>query len=284
MCHLISQDKTKENNSQTSTFLYLIIQLLTSMGILVTVIGVLPTPQKTILIMFILIIKIGVWPFHLWYIKILSQLNIKIKTFLLIITWQKILPLGLMSFIPSLYIFIVIGFLSIISPLAKIKQSISIKSLMVLSSLNNNGWLVILCCIRYYYSCPFLTIYSLALSITIHFIKNIKTKNWKTSRTLWQNFTIMSNIRGFPPIIIFSGKIMVLFFFINQSLNISIIALSLIVIAFVFIYSYSSRLLNNILTRPNKIIITRKNINLRLIFITSFFSFILLLIIILGIT
>jgi NADH-ubiquinone oxidoreductase chain 2 len=87
-----------------------------------------------------LIIKRGVAPFHFWFPNVIEGLN-WINNFILI-TWQKIAPIILLSFCLNLFLFnLTIIFSIFIGALGGLNQT-SLRKLIAFSSINHLGWIL----------------------------------------------------------------------------------------------------------------------------------------------
>lgn len=87
-----------------------------------------------------LIIKLGAAPFHFWFPNVLEGLN-WINNFI-IITWQKIAPIIIISYSIINYIIIIIIIFSIVAgSLGGLNQT-SIRKIIAFSSINHIGWML----------------------------------------------------------------------------------------------------------------------------------------------
>lgn len=87
-----------------------------------------------------LIIKRGISPFHFWFPNVIEGFN-WINNIILI-TWQKIAPIILLSFCINFYFFIFAIFCSIfIGSIGGLNQT-SLRKLIAYSSINHLGWII----------------------------------------------------------------------------------------------------------------------------------------------
>lgn len=88
-----------------------------------------------------LILKLGAAPFHFWFPNVIE--NISWINCLILITWQKLAPMIIISYLINLnclsFIFIILS--SLIGRLAGLNQ-ISIRKLISFSSINHLGWML----------------------------------------------------------------------------------------------------------------------------------------------
>lgn len=88
-----------------------------------------------------ILIKIGSAPFHFWFPRVTEGLNW--NSILLLITWQKIAPLIILSYSINFYYLVVIVVFSIIfGSLGGLNQT-SLRKLIAFSSINHLGWIII---------------------------------------------------------------------------------------------------------------------------------------------
>nr|YP_010350423.1 NADH dehydrogenase subunit 2 [Chagasia sp. 1 SJ-2020]UOK09904.1 NADH dehydrogenase subunit 2 [Chagasia sp. 1 SJ-2020] len=94
-----------------------------------------------ILILSALFLKSGAAPFHFWFPEVMEGLSW--INGLILMTWQKIAPLMLISYNIMFYFFsIIIVFSMVIGALNGLNQ-VSIRKLMAFSSINHLGWMIL---------------------------------------------------------------------------------------------------------------------------------------------
>lgn len=227
-----------------------------------------------------LLIKIGSTPFHWWFPNIIEGLN-WINCFILI-TWQKISPIILLSYyINNYFIIIIIIFNTLIGAIRGFNQT-SIRKLISFSSINNLGWILAALIIRenlwiiYFLFYSFLSFFIcyIFFYINIFYLNQIINLNFNfiVKISLFINFF---SLRGLPPFLGFFPKwIIINYIIINKIFFINFIFLisSLIILFFYIRIIYLSLLLNFFKLKWFKIII--KNNFLKII---NFFSFISLI-------
>lgn len=199
--------------------------------------------------------KIGVWPIHGWYIKLISRLEIKQISIIIIITWQKILPVVLVTTIQTrqilqtMVLIIVVG--TILRSLARLNQKFEIKKIIAISSINNNSWIIVRRLVSISCIFLFLCIYSITLVLTLGLIEKIRVKSKRLIKNFWLNTIIVGNISGLPPLALFWAKILVIKAIIKREIP-SEIALTLIVSACLLIYHYLWMTINETIRTPEK--------------------------------
>ena len=141
-------------------------------------------------------------------------MHIRDKTFLILLTIQKILPIVLLSFlnINLLLLFTIIIFMTLLTSIINLKKTSSIKRILGLSSLNNNSWFMISFFLSIKIFFLFLLFYSLSLIVLLKYL--IKIKNYKIKMLIrfWLIILLVSNIGGIPPFSLFWIKSIILKF------------------------------------------------------------------------
>lgn len=228
-----------------------------------------------------LIIKRGVAPFHFWFPNVIEGLN-WINNFILI-TWQKIAPLVLLSFCLNLFFFISTIFFSIfIGAIGGLNQT-SLRKIIAFSSINHLGWILrniinnenIWKIYFLFYSFLSFSIIFLFFNFKLFNINQIFYIKFKTKiQKLIINIPLLS-LGGLPPFLGFFPKWLTIETIIYNNFFILIfliINFTLITLYFYIRISYSAFLLNHNLSNWNFswIFINYKNFNLLNFFI--FFS------------
>nr|QID04132.1 NADH dehydrogenase subunit 2 [Dacus ciliatus] len=96
--------------------------------------------HNDLIILSSLLMKSGAAPFHFWFPNVMEGLSW--MNALILMTWQKIAPLMLISYITqNNFIFMIIILSSIIGALGGLNQT-SLRKLMAFSSINHLGWML----------------------------------------------------------------------------------------------------------------------------------------------
>nr|YP_009093639.1 NADH dehydrogenase subunit 2 [Plutella xylostella]AIS35851.1 NADH dehydrogenase subunit 2 [Plutella xylostella] len=201
-----------------------------------------------------LLMKMGSAPFHFWFPNIMEGLS-WLNCFILM-TWQKITPMILLSyyFFNNFLIFIMI-MNSIIGALGGINQ-ISLRKLMAFSSINNLSWMIASIMISENMWLMYFLIYSLInllmcmmfFMLNIFYINQMFFSNIKLIIKLTMMFNLLS-LGGLPPFLGFFPKWMIInYLIINKFfiLTFIFIMMSLIMLFFYIRMTYSSFILNYI--------------------------------------
>lgn len=227
-----------------------------------------------------LILKIGAAPFHFWFPGVIEGLT-WINN-LILITWQKIAPLILISYCIYTNFFVIIIILSVlIGSLGGLNQT-SLRKIIAFSSINHLGWMLAAILVsenlwRFYFC-----IYSF-LSFTIVYLFNtFKLFHINQAFSIFSNYPIIKfcmfisllSLGGLPPFLGFMPKWIVI-----QSLTINnflfliiiIVCLTLITLYFYIRICYSAFILNYWETSWNYYF-SYNNVNINTSLILSFIS------------
>nr|WIM00461.1 NADH dehydrogenase subunit 2 [Papilio krishna] len=199
-----------------------------------------------------LLMKMGSAPFHFWFPNIIEGLS-WINCFILM-TWQKISPMILLSYYMNNYFLMMIMIINvIIGVLGGINQS-SLRKLMAFSSINNLGWMLISFMISENLWLFYLIMYSFLISIlcftlnllNTYFINQLFIINMNSIIKISLFINFMS-LGGLPPFLGFFPKwITINFLIMNKFYIISFIfiMMSLIMLFFYIRIIYSSIMFN----------------------------------------
>lgn len=196
---------------------YFIVQTVGSLFVLIRGLCLLGdnTQRWKALIVFSLLLKGGIVPFHSWLISVIRKLPLSL--FFLIRTVQKVLPIYLLITLVNFSF----NFLILIIILTAILGSLlthQINRILAYSSIFRVAWLLA----REVFSCAivYLSIYAIALSLCLIAINSnlwsFRREGRTNKRTAKWPFSVLCGflrIAGIPPILGFLGKIIVLFHF-----------------------------------------------------------------------
>nr|YP_010968315.1 NADH dehydrogenase subunit 2 [Parapoynx fluctuosalis]WNN67128.1 NADH dehydrogenase subunit 2 [Parapoynx fluctuosalis] len=199
-----------------------------------------------------LLMKMGSAPFHFWFPNIIEGLS-WFNSFILM-TWQKITPIILISyFMNKNFIIFIIIMNSIIGAIGGLNQT-SIRKLLAFSSINNLGWMLSAIMISENLWMFYFFIYSIMIMImcmmfymlNVFFINQLFfiNMNYLIKLNIIINFL---SLGGLPPFIGFFSKWIIINFLINNNLfilNFILIMSSLIVLFFYIRIIYSSFMFN----------------------------------------
>nr|YP_010737128.1 NADH dehydrogenase subunit 2 [Botyodes diniasalis]WEP25227.1 NADH dehydrogenase subunit 2 [Botyodes diniasalis] len=213
-----------------------------------------------------LLMKMGSAPFHFWFPNIVEGLS-WFNNFILM-TWQKITPIILLSYyFNKNFLIIIIIMNSIIGAIGGLNQT-SLRKLMAFSSINNLGWMISSMMISENLWMFYFFMYSFLISIMCFlffflqlfyinqlFFSNI---NYLIKLSLLINFL---SLGGLPPFIGFFPKwIIINFLLVNNFyfLTFILIMMSLILLFFYIRVLYSSFMFNYLKLKWMKIFVKNK--------------------------
>nr|UOU85383.1 NADH dehydrogenase subunit 2 [Rhamphomyia physoprocta] len=200
-----------------------------------------------------LLLKSGTAPFHFWFPTVMEGLTW--MNALILMTWQKIAPLMLISFISLNYMYIVVITLSIfIGSLGGLNQT-SLKKIMAFSSINHLGWMITaMMSTDYLWSFYFLMYCFLTINMIYYFnmfklfhINQLFSSFFNSKTIKFSLFLNLLSLGGLPPFLGFLPKWMVI-----QSLTINnhyllmtiMTTMTLITLYFYLRMCYSAFMLN----------------------------------------
>nr|UFZ13385.1 NADH dehydrogenase subunit 2 [Madachauliodes sp.] len=208
-----------------SALKYFLIQALASSMLLFSVIMSFFNPSNffmlnmteinQIMVNFSLFIKMGAAPFHFWFPSVMSGLN-WINS-LLLMTWQKIAPLILVSYSMNYYFFIIVIFFSAWTGAIGGLNQTNLRTLMAFSSINHLSWILSSMLVSELLWLIYFVFYSFLSMIMVYFWNNFKIYSiHQMYNTLNFNFMIkfliminLLSLGGLPPFLGFIPKLLV---------------------------------------------------------------------------
>lgn len=225
-----------------ATIKYFLIQAFASILLLIFLINknLLFINNDNLLIIIPLLIKLRLIPFHLWLPSIIEGLNW--ISCLLIITWQKITPLIIISYLNiNKNIIFLIRIISINS-IFGLNQN-SIRKILAISSINNTTWILFAILINENLWINYFLIYSILNFLIIKLLNNYNINYINQIKFFNLNFFFKLNILilifsiiGLPPIIGFLIKWILIKTLIYNNIYIIIIILIILTILNLFFY------------------------------------------------
>nr|YP_010968419.1 NADH dehydrogenase subunit 2 [Aurivittia aurivittata]WNO18762.1 NADH dehydrogenase subunit 2 [Aurivittia aurivittata] len=213
-----------------------------------------------------MMMKMGSAPFHFWFPNIIEGMS-WMNCFILM-TWQKITPMILLSYYMNKnFLFFIMLLNAIIGAIGGINQT-SLRKLMTFSSINNLGWMMLSIMISENLWMMYFLLYSFMISImcfsfyimNTYFINQLFIINMNFYLKLFIFINFLS-LGGFPPLLGFFPKWMIINYMIfNKYYIISFIfiTMSLINLFFYLRIIYSCILFNYFKLKWFKILIKNK--------------------------
>lgn len=248
-----------KKKSSNSTIIYFIIQAIaSSLILLITIIIKIEFNLIKIniifrIINFRLLIKLGAAPIHWWIPKVFININWKIGFWFL--TWQKITPIILInsSINNNLIIYLMIIISIITGAIIGLNQTI-IKLIIIYSSINHIGWILMTIILNLSLFIIYFIIYSIINLIiclvinnfNINHLNQIFKNNNQNPITKIIIISIFLSLGGIPPFLGFLPKIFTLISIINN--NIFLESFLFIIIATLTLSFYINPLLTILLS------------------------------------
>nr|QBF00374.1 NADH dehydrogenase subunit 2 [Stegana sp. 2117 JL-2019] len=254
-----------DNNNLMSTeasLKYFLIQALASSVLLFSVIMMMLKNSMSFemnslysssIIMSSLLLKSGAAPFHFWFPNIMD--NLSWMNCLLLMTWQKIAPLILISYLQiELILYFSIIMSVIIGSLGGLNQT-SLRKLMAFSSINHLGWMLISLKINLSIWLIYFLSYTFLSFTLIYLFNNFKIFHFNQMFSLFFNqkplkFILMINflsLGGLPPFLGFLPKWLLIQYlsFNNQYFLLIILVMTTLITLFFYLrICFSAFLLN----------------------------------------
>nr|YP_009537143.1 NADH dehydrogenase subunit 2 [Octopus cyanea]ATP74745.1 NADH dehydrogenase subunit 2 [Octopus cyanea]ATP74759.1 NADH dehydrogenase subunit 2 [Octopus cyanea] len=210
-----------------------------------------------------LLIKLGSAPFHLWLPSMCKQISWMMLY--LILTWQKLAPLFMLSFINYNYVIIISSAFisSILGSIQAINQS-SMQLIMVYSSISHLGWMLPMCYLNNSLMLLYLLIYSI-ITLPLFMTFSMNSTFFSYSLTEQNNYmnkenifilTLILSLGGIPPMLGFLSKLMIL----NMLLKTNMILLSMMLFMGTLISLYFYLNLTMMLTMKSFYMLKSNNI------------------------
>nr|QBF01202.1 NADH dehydrogenase subunit 2 [Stegana sp. 1434 JL-2019] len=227
-----------------------------------------------------LLLKSGAAPFHFWFPNIMEGLSW--MNCLLLMTWQKIAPLMLISHVNiKLFLFMSIILSVMIGSLGGLNQS-SMRKLMAFSSINHLGWMLMALNSNETIWLIYFLMYSF-LSFTLTFMfNNFKIFHFNQMFSLFFNSKILKfillmnflSLGGLPPFLGFLPKWLVIqqLSMENQYFMLMILMMSTLITLFFYLRICYSAFMLNYYENNWLINMQLKSMNYHLYLIMSFFS------------
>uniref|UniRef100_UPI00315DAF71 NADH dehydrogenase subunit 2 n=1 Tax=Choucentrus sinensis TaxID=3038122 RepID=UPI00315DAF71 len=206
----IMSNKLKLNSE--SCIKYFIIQSLSSAIMMMGVIMMATMIDSKFMLIMSIMLKLGMSPFHSWILSMVE--GVKYYPILILFTLMKAAPLNMISYINvNLNLIIMISLM--VGSISGFNQN-SVKKLLSYSSIVNMSF--ILSCINNYtiwatylilYSISMLMLISILMKLNLNFINQMMFNNYSNSIKLTP-WIIMLSMGGFPPLIGFFAKLLVI--------------------------------------------------------------------------
>nr|YP_010385074.1 NADH dehydrogenase subunit 2 [Hyphydrus ovatus]UPL65084.1 NADH dehydrogenase subunit 2 [Hyphydrus ovatus] len=226
-----------------------------------------------------IMMKMGAAPFHFWFPEMIEGLNW--MNSLILMTWQKIAPFIILSYIikHNLFMYLIILISSFIGSMGGLNQ-ISMQKILTYSSINHISWMISAMMINQSIWMMYFMIYSIiSMSIIlmlnkmkIFFLKQIFNMNYNMYMIKFTMFMNMLSLGGLPPFLGFLPKWMIIQ---NMSINFLFIILLMILMNLITLFFYIRMMYSSLMINSHEMNFNLKNKmnqNKIMINLTSFIS------------
>nr|YP_010033103.1 NADH dehydrogenase subunit 2 [Hemipenthes neimengguensis]QOW39611.1 NADH dehydrogenase subunit 2 [Hemipenthes neimengguensis] len=283
-------NNTKNLMSSESSLKYFLVQALASAVLLFSVIMsslkynmmemLTSVKLMELLMVSSLLMKSGAAPFHFWFPGVMEGLS-WINS-LILMTWQKIAPLMLISylFIKTLFIFPII-LSALVGSMGGLNQT-SLRKLMAFSSINHIGWMLAAMMSEENLWLLYFVMYTFLSSTLVLMFNNYKLFHFNQLFTMFTpsksfKFSIFMNmlsLGGLPPFLGFFPKWMVIQLLTNNNQILLMFIMTMFTLITLFFYlrmTFAAFMLNY--NEPSWVIsLNTNNLNSFIYYISSFFS------------
>nr|YP_002970709.1 NADH dehydrogenase subunit 2 [Enithares tibialis]ACJ69534.1 NADH dehydrogenase subunit 2 [Enithares tibialis] len=270
----------KNNSSSESMMSYFMVQSISSIMFLMMIImnnmimisSYMMHESVNTIIMCSMMFKMGAAPFHMWMPQVMKKM--KWETCTLLMTWQKLAPMSVLSSITNNnnLIMLIALMSTIIGSIGGLNQT-SMKMIMAYSSINHLGWMVACLSFDNEMWINYLAIYSIMVimmtfffnKMSINFINQMNI-NSMTMMEKMLYFSMMLSMGGLPPFIGFLPKWMVIQSMLTKSMYMLLLIMMLMTLITLFYYIRMMSTLMLINSTTSKLMLkTNMNNNLQLI-------------------
>nr|YP_010350384.1 NADH dehydrogenase subunit 2 [Ixodes hirsti]UOK09865.1 NADH dehydrogenase subunit 2 [Ixodes hirsti] len=208
--------------SCNSMISYFIIQSLASSMFLISSIlySIFTTPMFLYIIVLTILIKIASAPFHMWFPQISE--NISMKSFFLLSTFQKMIPLQILANFNNQKIIVFIILSAVIGTLGGFNQT-SLRKILAFSSIAHLSWMMTLILINQHFWIIYFMLYltillKIMIYLKVNFINSINNIHMKkmTEQNKFQFFSSFMSLAGLPPFMGFFMKMFSILIIINK--------------------------------------------------------------------
>nr|YP_010890551.1 NADH dehydrogenase subunit 2 [Franciscoloa roseicapillae]WIM51557.1 NADH dehydrogenase subunit 2 [Franciscoloa roseicapillae]WIM51570.1 NADH dehydrogenase subunit 2 [Franciscoloa roseicapillae]WIM51580.1 NADH dehydrogenase subunit 2 [Franciscoloa roseicapillae] len=194
--------------SSSKIFKYFLIQAIAS-GLFIFSVNIETSVLSYTFIMVSMMIKLGVFPFHLWVVNISEMMPWNKFSFMM--TGAKSGGLVVTLFLSPELLLITPSLLGVVAPLGGMKSS-SIRKMLVFSSVSHMSWMMACCCLSPTLLMTYITIYWF---IFLSVCKMFKSYNINSLRDCYEspnflsfwNIVIILSLMGVPPFLGFIPKL-----------------------------------------------------------------------------
>nr|YP_010443361.1 NADH dehydrogenase subunit 2 [Lebertia trifurcilla]UTE89518.1 NADH dehydrogenase subunit 2 [Lebertia trifurcilla] len=249
---------SKNKSTSESILKYFLIQTLSSILILASIIMKMPFPTtksmnwflySPILLIISLSLKSGLAPLHIWMPNVSKGLEW--KSLWMFLTIQKFAPIMLMlSMINILLISIIILLCSIIGTMSQM-STLELKILLTYSSISHSSWIILGGMMKMEIFMLYMIIYSTILYQIILTLSKKSTKSIIQMKSSKTSVILFMSLGGLPPLLGFFPKWVSVLTIMSEN-NMKMVCLFILLMACLNIYIYTRILFSSILKEKEK--------------------------------
>nr|YP_010583756.1 NADH dehydrogenase subunit 2 [Bathypolypus sponsalis]UXN83952.1 NADH dehydrogenase subunit 2 [Bathypolypus sponsalis] len=268
----------KKNMEIESSMKYFIIQSMSSSIFIMTTIftfyysismySMFNISFMSSIMMMSMLVKLGSAPFHFWLPSICNQMSWMIL--FLILTWQKLAPLFMLSFMNNNFTIVITSSLlsAIMGSIQAINQT-NLQLIMVYSSISHLGWMLSSCLNNNFLMMMYLLIYTLIIfplffyfsNKSSYFTYSLSEHNTSMNKENIFIMVLMLSLSGMPPMIGFFSKLMILYMLMN--INLIIMPLILFLSTTISLYFYLNMMMTLMMKSFYLLKINNTNMNMK---------------------
>nr|UFY97899.1 NADH dehydrogenase subunit 2 [Hyalopterus amygdali] len=261
-----------------ATMKYFLIQAFASILLLIFLINknFLFFNNNNTLMILPLLMKLSLMPFHLWLPSMLEGLNW--FSCLLMMTWQKISPFIMISYLNMNKILIFLIALILLNSIFGINQN-SMRKILAMSSINNSTWMLFAILMNNNLWMNYFLIYSILNFLIIKILNNYNINYINQMKFFNLNFFFKLNlmmlifsIMGLPPMIGFLMKWMLIKTLMYNNMYMIMIMLIMLTILNLYFYIKMTYFMLFNFNLLNKWYLQTKKNNFNLLMFINFFS------------
>nr|UBQ34130.1 NADH dehydrogenase subunit 2 [Lepidoglyphus destructor] len=250
MCFMISSEMKKKKEKMDPTAMYFLVQSVASI-LLLWSLGMNPHLWAQTTTVMMILMKMGAWPLHTWYLKTIPSMSFHMESMKLVMTWQKVGPLFLLLMLSSEIMVMMVAICTLVGPTLSLSGLLKMKPLMTLSSISNSGWMILGMICSPEIMSMFLILYSSSLVMSLNFLSNNTSKDKVTRKNFFETATILGNMGGLPPLMIFSAKVLVINKMIQSCVS-NTVVVGVMLVSCAFLYYYCWALSTMVMLNPEK--------------------------------
>nr|ACJ69430.1 NADH dehydrogenase subunit 2 [Sigara septemlineata] len=242
-----------KNNSSESAMIYFMVQSIGSIMFIASILMTSMLMTKTFMEMTMIMsmaLKMGMAPMHLWMPEIMEKMSW--PNCMILMTWQKLAPLSIMSYLNNKMIIILAIYSSMIGAIGGLNQT-STRKIMAFSSINHLGWMNSTMLFNNQVWMKYFIIYTMITLIvsmfmwmnSIFFINQFKSNSSMINKI--NIIIMMMSLGGLPPFLGFLPKWLVIQNLIENNMYIImlIMIMSTLLTLFYYLRMMSSILMMN---------------------------------------